>query len=335
MRLELCAAPDAATWERVAAGSPAATPFHTPVWASVAQARGFAPAPLGMRTADGTLVVYPLSRWRRRLAPGLADAWSSWPGAYGGPIAERPLTAEEQSAAHRTMLRATRGNVELTVGPGGAEPPADLPGERIEDSTHAIAIDEDFDGLLRRMRSGHRAAYRRGLREGIRVRPASGPDAVARYLELYEASMRRWGERTTVRHPPSVIERLDDLATERPDVVGLLAAEHGGRLMAASWVLRWRGHWVVWQTVSHDPPKGLSYTAVLYGELLRQAVEEEARLVDLNPSAGQRGVSDSKRWYGARELPIWRLRVRRPLADRVRPLVDLAGRVRRAGAGTS
>lgn len=282
-----------------------------------------------MRAPDGTTVLYPLVRRRRRLIPSLTDARSSWAGTYGGPIAERELSPEEQASAHLAMLKATRGNVDVLLPPGAAEPPQDLPCERLPDATQLIRIEADFEGHFGRFSMTYRKLYRRGLRRGITVRRLEGPDAVEPYLEMYESSIRRWGDATTVRHPPAVFGRLGELSQEYPEVVRVTFAERDGAPLAGLWSLHWRGHAVAWAAASHDPPRSLSPMNVIYAELLREVIEEGASLFDFNPSGGLQGVQRSKSDFGAEPEPVWRLRARRPVASATASVINSAARMTR------
>lgn len=295
----------------------------------MAEASDYEPYPIGMRTPDGTPVVYPVVRRRRRIAPSLTDVRSSWAGTYGGPIAERALMPEEQSAAHLALLGAVRGNVDVLLPPTAAEPPADLPCERVPDATQLIRIETDFEGHFSRFSMTYRKLYRRGLRRGITVRRLAGPDAVKPYLEMYESSIHRWGKTTTVRHPPEVFERLGRLGEEAPEVVRVTFAEREGAPLAGLWSLHWRGHAVAWAAASHDPPKALSPMNVIYAELLREVIEEGAELFDFNPSGDLQGVQRSKSDFGAERVPVWRLRARRRLATGSALLINTAARLRR------
>lgn len=320
---------DRATWLGVAAASPAATFYATPLFADVAVAAdpGLEPAALGGALADGARFAYPLLRRRRRLAP-LADAVSTFAGCYGGPLAERPLGGAEAAAINAAVARSVLGELRVVLGPWTPHEPLARGFALERDSTLALDLRGGFDAAVAGFSKGHRRAYHRSLAEGVAVRVEDPARGLAAYLDLYERRLAEWGERATSRYPRATFECLARLARERPDAVRLWFARLDGRDVAGVWAFEWRGRVSLWHGAALDLRLPMvSPQTALYVEIARDAAGRGAELLDFNPSGGHAGPEAFKRRFGADELPVARLR-RAP-----RSLARAAAAARRVARG--
>lgn len=318
-------------WLAVAAAAPSATFFHTPHWARVAAAAGgWEPAALSGRLGDGARVVYPLVRTPRRRTRRLAAGWSAWAGCYGGPVAERPLRADETAALHRAAARHHPADLRVTLPPATAGLP--VPGEWpvVRDATFHVDLTGGEDAIVGRFHEGHRRAFRRGAREGLTARPADDPADAAVYLELYEETLAHWGEAATSRYPPAVFEALSAIAREAPGSARLYLAEHEGRPVAGTWSLAWGGTVILWHAAFRDVRIKMSSPQItLYATVMLDAAARGMHTLDFNPSGGHDGASAFKRRFGAQERPVLRARVGRGWARRALSAIN---RVHRAAA---
>jgi hypothetical protein len=305
VRLEPVAGVDA--WLEVARRSPQATFFHTPHWSRIALATGrWEDATLAGRLPDGTEVVYPLLRRRRRALGAYAPVVSGWAGCYGGPIATRGLTSDEAAALHAAVRARVRGELHVTLGPFGPPDQAPRDFEHRADVTHMIDLRDGIDAVIQRYSRGQRHAYNRGLRDGMVPRVGRGEEDVAHYLSMYDDTLARWGERTLTVHPPAVFEELDRVAGEHPQAVRLWLATVGGELAGGAWVFYWNRHAVAWHSAYRNRPGVTVRPDVsFYTEIVRAAAERgDLDWFDLNPSGGQEGTLAFKRRFGAQEHAI-------------------------------
>lgn len=286
-------------WLQVARADPAATFFHTPMWAEAHPDNE--PQGLLAELPGGGRAVYPIVR------RGGERPRSTWAGCYGGPVAERPLTAAEAAGLHRQAARSARGLV-VCLNPFADPHPDDLGWIERGDRTHVIDVDAPWPELFARFGKGHKGTYRKAEREGVEVRrgdPAQGWDDYARLAASQTVGR---GDEATSSYPPQLWQRLAAAAAEHTDAVRFYRAEREGRLLAAIWVFAWNGHWVLWHTTSGALARGaVNPNIKLYADVLQDAAAAGARILDWNPSGGHQGVSDMKRRFGSREVPVRRL----------------------------
>lgn len=298
---------DRESWFEVARAGEAATFFHTPHWSDVARATSqWDDATVAVTLDDGARAVYPLLRLRRGRSPRLAPLVSGWAGCYGGPICERPLREEEQIELHRLVLRRAWAPVRVTLGP--LTPPVVPDGMEVRaDLTHVVDLPHDFETALMGFSDGHRRAYRKALRVGVRVREARDAAEQAAFTAMYGNLLERRGERSTSSYATPVFDALAAAHAEDPRAARLWLAELEGDVVAGMWSFYWRRHVVSWISAARElPGRSLSLSTALLGEVMRDAIERGYECFDFNPSAGLKGTVAYKTRFGTRDVPVAR-----------------------------
>lgn len=190
---------DAAEWQLAVDRCPFATFFHTPGWYRLAaMAAGGVPEALGVRLADGGLVVVP------RLLVAVRRGWirqavCGAEGGYGGVLAPRPLAAEEFGEVIRALYTVHQDLV-LVGNPHAGE--GGLPEGSLSevDCTRVIPVREPFaqEAAFSPSRRRHlRRAREAGLRVTFEVAPP--PKAADEIYPVYAAHAARWTYRRWVR----------------------------------------------------------------------------------------------------------------------------------------
>jgi hypothetical protein len=296
------------SWLSIARRSPEATFFHTPLWHDIARA-----AWPSYRDDSGVLelrgrreIVLPTLVTGSRLRGVFRRAISTFAWCYGGPFAETPLTKDEQLAAQRSMLGLRTGTLTL-IGNVLAPNAAWLPAFKLTPlTTRVLDLDRDFDRVLKGFSKGHKAAYTKGLRLGLRLRRASTSDDVDRYFALYQRSLDRWGDKASSRYPKRLFETILALSQAQPEHVALWLVERDGEAMAGGICFYWNEHAVYWHGVMDERFQAESPSNTLVGEMIRDAGERGYRLFDFNPSGGHEQVTAFKRRFGTREVEFSR-----------------------------
>lgn len=323
--IESVAPASAEAWDRAWRGCDYATYFHSREWAELWRdvSRGATrPDPLLVRFGDGTSAVLPLSR--RRVARGLAAVIESSPaGTFGGWVSTDRLE-ERHARALASVLLARGAGVTWRINPYDPNAGTVRPPGAEQDTTHAVALDRDFEAIVHTWSKGHRAAVKQAQREGVTVRAADSLDDWRGYYGAYMSSVERWGDAASTVYPWELFERLHGLASADVRLwVGLCE----GAVVAGTLCFYARRHVVYWHGAAlaeffeRRPVNLLVYTA------MRDARERGLRWFDFNPSGGLEGVRHFKKSFGADELacPVVRREGRLLRALRV------LGRARRGG----
>ena len=290
-------------WEELAARAEGATFFHTPAWADVLVSTfpAWEPATevieLGPEPLRETRCVLPMLRRGGTLE-------SMPPGVYGGPLFERPPTAEELARVWDLLDERPSwflyGNpyVDYVVEPGGA---------RQELFTQTIDLAPGFDTLQRRFRRRYREGIRAAARRGYEVSTAQDLEDVEGYCDVYEDTLRRWGTSARGFYPRALFRNLH-LASLTNEAIRLWVVRRQGELVGGGWFFRHAGHLAYWHGAVLERDMRGYPMHLLMANVIEDACRQEVRTFDFNPSAGLGGVEAFKRGFGAERHPFasWR-----------------------------
>ena len=248
-------------------------------------------ASFGGLLPDGTRGAIALVRVGRRAF--------SLPLGYGGPVGERPLSADEIAGLLSTARAASGASavVSLEVPIGSA---SDLPdeGRRQVATTHVVDLAADpADGFSKKARQ----SIRRAMRAGAEAQPGTG-DATA-FVTLYEAAAQGRG---TVYPTPLLADlgragpaRFYDVAIDGvpvSSVVALVGPEH----------------WMYWAAAQSDAGRHAESGYLALAAMLTDARARSATAVNLGGSASGgdalEGVAQFKRRFGGQEVPVFQRR---------------------------
>ena len=212
MKIRRLGSCDRELWLATARACPYATYFHTPVWAELMA--GLDPrrsvATQAFRLPDGAVAVLPLIAYRHdRIFRGCE---SMVPGVYGGPIAERTLTADEVGAildravTLRTSSLRVFGNPYLEVFAAAKETG--------DEFTHVFDLRDGFDAVYRRFHRNHRRTHTAAVKAGLVLdRAQSLQDYRDYYSNLRDAILGRAALAVTPEYALEVV-RVLELARE-------------------------------------------------------------------------------------------------------------------------
>lgn len=287
MRLNL-AAPE--IWEGLTHEDPSATFFQTPAWYRVtAPYLRAESAPLLFETTSGP-VCLPLLRDRR---------WGRYRyfsplGTYTALLCSRALERREITEIATALSKIS---VHLISSPFTQNPLQ--VGSTISSSTHFIDLTTlDPESPMRAWKEDQRWRARAATRDGLTVRLAETPGDWNRYLELYEKSQTRWGERTSSSYPPSLFEAIRrEVPTAR-----LWLAEQDGCIGAGYLAFYHNTYATLWHGAADSDFFAKGANQLLYAAMLADAAKRGYRVFDLLPSGGHTGVAAFKARFGSQSV---------------------------------
>ncbi len=303
-------------WDRFAAESPCATPFHSRVWceAFAAYAPRYSPRALLVEFASGRKALLPLFVRKGLLRRGpFTRAVSSRPGVYGGPLAlDGPLGAQGWSEFAAALANAPLGVWECFGNVLDPQGPPSAGWSSSQRRTHLVDLASLPDDALASYDSNCRRNVRKAEREGITVQRESGAAVRAEYHAMYVASQVRWGEDPARGYREKLFELLD--ATKWAEL--WTARTREGQLAAGGWFVASAVHVVYWHGAMHEEFAPLRPANALHHALIVESRRRGARCYDFNPSQSLEGVEQFKRSFGAREVAFPTYNWRSPTAER-------------------
>jgi CelD/BcsL family acetyltransferase involved in cellulose biosynthesis len=283
-------------WRRYGAATYFQSREWADLWSAYTQGR-LRPAGLRVTFAGGESAVLPLSSRSGDDGPLLV---SSPAGTYGGWISADLLRPEHWAALTRYMS-AELGSLYWQTNPLdpsllAASLPSTSPNE-----THVIDLAQEWEAIHGAWSSSCRRAVRKARHSGILVREAATVEDWREYHDVYEDSMRRWGERARFRLERGFFEQLHSLRSANLRL--WLATTAEGRVAAGAVMCCAGGHAVYWHGAARESLLPLRPMNLLFSELIRETRAAGYRWFDFNPSAGMEGVRRFKEGFGARPLP--------------------------------
>lgn len=321
-------------WDAAWRSSPGVTYFQSREWAETWSRHapaGDRPHPLHVTLGDGVTAVLPLSR---RPGARLAPTWLLSPGGtFGGWLSGDGVIAEPHARALTRLLLGLQGHLRWRVNPydpllgrlrvTGAD----------EDETHVLDLSEGFETLASRFRRGTRSSINKAERSGLVIVEAASRDDWDGFVDAYEDSLRRWGDRASSRYPPALFHDMREAASP---AVRLWVARHEGEVVSGILCFYAAEHVVYWAGASHSSAFHLRPMNLLMRDVIRHAADDGRRWFDFNPSGGHEGVREFKRSFGAVPVPAPMIAASTRgarLAERAARLVRAPLRARRAPAG--
>jgi CelD/BcsL family acetyltransferase involved in cellulose biosynthesis len=317
-------------WLELARRCEHATFFHTPYWQRLGTT-AYPAQEVATATIDlpsGATAILPMIAVRRL---GTRHFVSTFSGAYGGPLSERPLGAEDALALQRA-IKDWRTGVQIAGNPL-AEPLPPAPGMRVrEDSSMVLPLEGDFAAVQKRFTKGHRSALTKARRSGVTVRLAESLDDYRVYFELYRRSLERWGAEATSTYSWELFAAGHRLGEELPGHVRLWLAVHERKVIAGAWVFYWNRHVIWWHGAADASAFDLRPNNVLIPEIAEAALGEGYGELDMGATAGHEGPTRFKRHFGAVERPVRHLEYLPPVLRAGYAAMARARALRRGGA---
>jgi len=259
-------------------------------------------------------VVFPLLRIQQ-YGP-FQRLLSSFEHCYGGLIADGPVSPAEAARIYRRAGDWRTLSLRYLGNPFASQQPVSGGFEPLRDTTQIVMLDADFETVFARFDKKHRHAYRRGIADGVRVRPATTLEEYRAYFGAYRDTVDRWGKSASYGYGWELFEHCHALSARHPELIKLWVAIVDERVVGGTLAFYWHRHCVAWHGAMYRDYLRHRAMNVVDTEIIRDAVARGYRCYDFNPSAGIEGLRGYKSRFGAVELPAIHYRYESPLIKR-------------------
>ena len=287
--------------------------FQTPAWCN-ALCR-FHPAfrneTVIFQSGDSRFLLPLISVRRGR---GIASLESMPWGTYGGWIAKRVPTEEEERRWIQSLLNITRPQVSIISRPGCSY--SEKPDRFREMETHILDLSQGFEPIWEhcfaaRNRTKIRKAARCGL-EAFIDNSASGMEA---YKRLYRLSMERWAG--DLAFDPDFLDQWIDAPAEQ---ASLWLCKFQGEIVAGALLFYSPTEAHYWSGASNLEFSRFHANNFLISRTIEDAVRRGCGSYNFGSSAGLEGVIQFKEQFGPERVPYRNSVFMHPLWRAVRSL---------------
>jgi hypothetical protein len=235
-------------------------------------------------------IITPLRR--ARLAKGFIKGYeSAIPGVPTGPIAQDVPDKRRIEDYWKELAGRTKGRFLIHLRPNS--PFCKTPFKTITTTSHVIEVKE----RNRRITSHHKRHVKKAHEQGIRVIPARREDDFEAYLEMYNASLKRWKKKPARIYPREFFERIIEILIPA-QAACFFIAWNGERPQAGALIIYERNRAIYWHGVSIDNPiAGAGH--LLHWKIMEDAEQKGIAEYEFGPSAGLEGVERFKQGFGA------------------------------------
>jgi lipid II:glycine glycyltransferase (peptidoglycan interpeptide bridge formation enzyme) len=246
---------------------------------------------------DGKKAVLPLSCQKR--LKGLIKTYISSPaGTFGGWISLDDLD-RKHGILLIEFLTQKLGNLVWRMNPYDRLAFKSEVQDSQEDETHTLNLKSGFDTIYEEWTKGHRSAARKARKAGIAVKSASSLNDWHDYYQIYEDSLRRWGDKASSKY---YWEIFHEMFQRNSPNIKLWLAIFQEKIIAGALCFYAKKHVVYWHGAALENYFNLRPVNLLMYEVIKNACEQKYSWFDFNPSGGHEGVKAFKRSFGAEAL---------------------------------
>ncbi len=246
---------------------------------------------------SGKKVLLPLARMK--LLSGLVKAHFLAPKGMGGFVTEYLLAENERNELFEIlnkipMLYASVNPYETLTN--------EFPCLNGEEYTQFLDLSQGFAAIFKNWSKGHSSATKKGIREGVRIEPATTKDDWRSYYEFYLDNMARWGNNTTNNYSWRLFELLCE---KKSGKIILWLAKYQGKPVSGALCFYHNRHVAYWHSASSQQFfRKLSASHVLQYHIIKDACDRGFLLYDLMPSGGIEGVIAFKKGFSPLQKPV-------------------------------
>jgi len=286
-------------WDQVVARCNYATFFHTSTWAEIL-AQTYPTMDIftkGFALDDGVVAIVPLVGTTER---NRYFKWyeSIYPGSYGGPVAERNLTQTEINYIFEHLPSAHTAYLHVMGNPYTLyDPPPSY--RRSQLSTQVLSLVEGFDAISKGIHKHKRRRIKKAREMGVEVGVAQTEEEFRSYYEVYEDSLRRWGDSTLISYPYALFEQICRCGS---DGVRLWIAEVDDEIISGNVNFYHNRYVIAWHQATRESHFRYHPVPLLKSEIFKDACQRGFSYYDFSPSGGLKGVEKFKEEFGAQKM---------------------------------
>jgi hypothetical protein len=192
------------------------------------------------------------------------------------------------------------------------------------ESTHALALERDYDRIFARFSATIRNQIRKGRARGVSVREATDSETVKAYYRLHTELAEQKGGYDYL-YPLELFLGLLPMRAAR-----LLVAECAGRVVAGGLFFRDGASVVYWHGAADRQYSSLFPSRLVFEEAIREGCESGATLFNLGGSAGIESLEKYKELWGAQRRLNWIFEWKHPFWEK---LTRITRRIRAPESG--
>lgn len=305
-------------WDSIWAQTTYATYFHSREWAEIFSsytAGKVRPAPKLVSFSDGAKALLPLSV--EAVARGLVKCFLSSPaGTFGGWLSTNQL--QKKHADLITNILANKiENLVWRINPYDPLLSEISIAHTIHDETQVLNLTPGFDEVFRNWTKGHSSAVRKATKVGVTVIRAMHLHEFETYFEIYQDSLRRWGDKASSVYSWALFREIFDRKSKN---IILWLAMYKGSPIAGSLCFYSNNKVVYWHGAALEKHFDTRPVNLLMYEAIKHACDLGYTWFDFNPSGDHKGVLAFKRSFGTEAKPCplfirrsWKLALTRAL----------------------
>lgn len=284
-------------WDRIWGNCGYATYFHSREWAELWQkyTQGkLSPEAKIIIFSDGKSVLLPFSS--QRILKGFVKQYISSPaGTYGGWLSIDELSANHGRLLHEYIATHYK-NLIWRLNPYNASEISQNTKKVKADETHTLNLECGFESIYKGWTKGHASAARKARKAGVEVREAITLQDWKDYYNIYENSLKRWGDSASSSYNWSFFKNMFDLSSSN---IKLWLAIFDGQIIAGALCFYAKKHVAYWHGSALSKFFNLRPVNLLMYEVIKNSCEGGFQWFDFNPSGGHEGVRNFKKSFGA------------------------------------
>lgn len=275
---------DPERWKKVWDACPWATAFASPLWHAVTEE---------IEPQDACFewkgIITPLRKIK--LAKGFIRGYESTvPGVAAGPVSRETPDDQTIDEYWQELNRRTSGRFLVHLRPDSPFIRTEF--KKLAIPTHLAKIKERKERISRH----HRRKIKKAQEAGIRVSPARRETDFEAYMEMYEASLKRWRKRPARVYSKEFFDRAREVLLPA-DAACFFMAWDAELPQAGAFLLYETKRTVYWHGVSVErPAAGAAH--LLHWAIMEDSERRGMEEYDFGPSPGLLGVERFKQGFG-------------------------------------
>lgn len=295
---ERLATPD--EWDHIWRNCDYATYFHSREWAEIWQryTQGkIKPEAKLIIFSDAQSVLLTLSS--RRILKGVIKQYVLSPaGTFGGWLSCEELSESHSRLLYKHIMTHYKSLI-WRLNPYNVFETNLKIKDFKNDETHTLNLENGFDAIYKGWTKGHASAARKARKAGVEIREATTLQDWKDYYEIYEESLKRWGNDASSRYEWPLFQIIFECSS--PNIT-LWLATFDDKVIAGALCLFAKKHVGYWHGAASAEYFKLRPVNLLMYEIIKNSCEKGYHWFDFNPSSGHEGVRNFKKSFGAKPM---------------------------------
>ena len=291
-----------AKWNEIVKECSYATFFHTYEWAKIIRDTfdHYNIATKLFIFQDETEVILPLVSSNMGFKGFFKSYQSMIPGVYGNLLSNKRLSNDKIEQIFKSLLKVNVASM-FIIGNPFAPYNMNMPDyfERKSIFTQILRLEDGFNNLWRNFTKGHKSSAKKSKRIGVTIDVAKSIEDYEEYFNIYQDSIKRWGEKATSNYPYILFKNLYSIKSLN---IKLWLAKFNSQIISGALVFYCNKHVVWWHGTTLSEYFDYCPSNLLQTEIIKDACNKKYKIYDFNPSGGHEGVVKFKKSFGAQNI---------------------------------